>query len=150
MNFITIAGALGKDAELRFLNDGTPILSFSVADSQGRDKPTIWWNCSLFGKRAESMQQYLSKGTKVTVCGSVTEREWKDKEGNPRKSMDVRVNEIALQSSRQENAAQQPRESTNARKPAPTQNGGGTGFDDMDDDVPFRDPLARRGYHLAV
>ena len=132
MNSITIAGVTGKDAELRSLNDGTPILSFSVADSQGRDKPTIWWNCSLFGKRAESMQQYLTKGTKVTVCGSVTEREWKDKEGNPRKSMDVRVNEIALQSSRQD---QQPRETTNARRPAPTQNP--SGFEDMADDVPF-------------
>lgn len=131
MNSLTIAGQLGKDPELRNLNDGTPILSFSVADNQGRDKPTIWWNCSIFGKRAESMHQYLAKGTKVTVCGSVTEREWKDKEGNPRKSMDVRVNEIALQS-RQD----QTRETPNARKPAPPQNGG-SGFDDMDDDLPF-------------
>lgn len=136
MNSITIAGVTGKDAELRSLNDGTPILSFSVADSQGRDKPTIWWNCSLFGKRAESMQQYLTKGTKVTVCGSVTEREWKDKEGNPRKSMDVRVNEIALQSSQERNQErQQPRETTNARRPAPTQNQ--SGFEDMMDDPPF-------------
>lgn len=135
MNSITIAGVTGKDAELRSLNDGTPILSFSVADSQGRDKPTIWWNCSMFGKRAESMQQYLAKGTKVTVCGSVTEREWKDKEGNPRKSMDVRVNEIALQSSQERGQDQQPRETTNARRPAPTQNQ--SGFEDMADDIPF-------------
>jgi hypothetical protein len=62
MNNITVAGPLGKDAELRNLSDGTSVLSFSVADSQGREKPTIWWNCSLFGKRAESLQQYLTKG----------------------------------------------------------------------------------------
>ena len=45
MNSITIAGALGKDSELRSIPSGEQVLSFSVADSQGRDKPTIWWNC---------------------------------------------------------------------------------------------------------
>lgn len=122
MNIITIAGNLGKDAELRHLNNGDPVCSFSVADSQGRDKPTIWWACSLFGKRAEALSQYLVKGQQVTVAGTLTEREWKDKEGNPRKSMDVRVTEIALQGGRREDKAPPPRSSG--------------GFDSTDD-VPF-------------
>ena len=105
MNIITVAGNLGKDAELRTTPKGESVLSFSVADNQGKDKPTIWWNCSLWGKRAEALSQYLTKGQQVTVAGSVSEREWTDKEGNARKSMDVRVNEIALQGgSRQESA----------------------------------------------
>ena len=74
MNSLTITGNLGKDAEMRALNDGTPVLSFSVADNQGKDKPSIWWNCSLFGKRADSLQQYLFKGLQVTVIGTVSER----------------------------------------------------------------------------
>lgn len=139
MNNITVAGALGKDAELRSMPDGTQVLTFSVADSQGRDKPTIWWNCQLFGKRAASLQQYLLKGQSVTVSGNVSEREWKTKEGEPRKSMEIRVNDVALQGGQrqQSEAAPTPRA---APRPAPAPKasaGGGSGFDDMDDDIPF-------------
>ena len=130
MNSITIAGQLGKDAETRALPDGTPILSFSVADSQGRDKATIWWNCALFGKRAESLAPYLTKGTSVTVVGTVTEREYTDKDGNKRKSMDVRVQDVALQGGKRDAAPAAPRP---AQKPVPE----AFGFDDMDSDLPF-------------
>lgn len=104
MNNITIAGPLGRDAETRFLPDGTPIASFSVADSQGKDKPTIWWNCSLFGKRGESLAPYLIKGQPVAVSGNVTEREYTDKDGNKRKAMDIRVADVALQGGKREGA----------------------------------------------
>ena len=127
MNSITLAGGLGRDAEVKYLNNGDPICNFSVADSQGRDKPTIWWNCTLYGKRAESLSQYLTKGQAVTVVGTVTEREWQDKEGNKRKSMDVRVSEIALQGGRKEAEPQEERR----QAPAPAQ----TNIDD--DDLPF-------------
>ena len=126
MNNITIAGGLGRDAELKYLNNGDPICNFSVADSQGRDKPTIWWSCTLYGKRAEALSQYLTKGQSVTVIGSVTEREWQDKEGNKRKSMDVRVSEIALQGGRRDAESQE--ESRAAPKPAQAS---------IDDDIPF-------------
>lgn len=139
MNSITITGNLGKDAELRSLNDGTAVLSFSVADNQGKDKPSIWWNCSLFGRRAESLQQYLTKGQQVTVVGSVSEREWTDKEGNKRKSMDVRVNDIALQGGKPSGGAPAP-------KPAASRS---TSFEDMDSDVPFSNPLRSRALCLA-
>ena len=127
MNVITIAGGLGRDAELKFLNNGDPICNFSVADSQGRDKPTIWWNCTLYGKRGEALSQYLTKGQSVTVVGVVTEREWQDKEGNKRKSMDVRVSEIALQGGRKESEPQEERR----QAPAPAQ------ADIDDSDIPF-------------
>lgn len=131
MNSITIAGALGKDAEIRYLTNGDAVCGFSVADSQGKEKPTIWWSCQLFGKRAEALSQYLIKGQAVTVSGSVSEREWTDKEGNKRKSMDVRVQEIALQGGKREEA---PRP---AAKPAGKPVAAGSGFDDMNDDIPF-------------
>ena len=127
MNVITIAGGLGRDAELKYLNNGDPICNFSVADSQGRDKGTIWWNCTLFGKRGEALAQYLTKGQSVTVVGTITEREWQDKEGNKRKSMDVRVSEIALQGGRKDAEPQEERRQ--APKPEPV---------DIDsDDLPF-------------
>jgi single-strand DNA-binding protein len=125
MNFISISGSLGKDSEHRALSDGTPVLSFSVADSMGKDKGTIWWNCSMLGKRADSLQQYLTKGQAVTVVGKVSEREWTDKEGQKRKSMDVRVNDIALQGGKRE-GGNHPQ----SGKQAPT--------DDFDgSDIPF-------------
>lgn len=133
MNNISVAGQLGKDAEMRALPDGTPIASFSVADSQGKDKPAIWWNCQLFGKRATSLQQYLTKGQAVTVAGTITERKWQDKEGQPRKSMDIRVSDIALQGGRRESSQEPaaPRQAAPARQAS-------SGFEDMDDDlIPF-------------
>ena len=126
MNSISIAGQLGKDAEQRFLPNGDAVASFSVADSQGKDKPTIWWNCSLFGKRAEALTQYLTKGQAVTVAGNVTQREFTDKDGNKRTAMDVRVNDIALQGGKRESA---PEPAPKQRKPDPA-------FDDVSD-VPF-------------
>ena len=128
MNSLTITGNLGKDAELRSLNDGTPFLSFSVADSQGRDKPTIWWECALFGKRAESLQQYLTKGQQVTVVGTVSEREWTDRDGDKRKSMSVRVGDLALQGGRRDAEPQRAQS-------RPTQRD--SSFNDVDSDVPF-------------
>ena len=100
MYHITVAGRIGKDPEMRYLKDGDAVLSFSVADDQGKDKPTIWWPCSLFGKRAESLQQYLTKGASVTGTGTVQEREYTDKDGNQRNAMQVRVGDIALQGGR--------------------------------------------------
>ena len=121
MNSLTIAGSLGKDSETSYLPNGDAVCNFSVADSMGKDKGTIWWNCQLFGKRAESLATYLVKGQAVSVVGTITEREWNDKEGNKRKSMNVRVQDVALQGGRKEQQ-EAPRQ-----KPAP-----------MDDqDIPF-------------
>lgn len=130
MNVITVAGQLGRDAEVKTLQNGDQVCSFSVADSQGRDKPTIWWFCSLFGKRATSLAEYLKKGQAVTVTGQVTEREYTDKEGAKRKAQDIRVNDIALQGGKRE----EQRPSQDAVKARDTK---GSGFDDMDSDVPW-------------
>ena len=128
MNSITVAGTLGRDCELKQLNNGDTIANFSIADSMGKDKGTIWWNCTLYGKRAESLSQYLTKGQAVTVTGSVTEREWTDKEGAKRKNMDVRVSDVALQGGRRESSEPQ----FERRTPKAEQQ---KSFDDSD--VPF-------------
>ncbi len=130
MNSITICGHLGRDIELRSLSDGTPVGGFSVADSQGRDKPAIWWRCSIFGKRAESLAPYLKKGQQVTIVGSVTEREYTDKDGQKRTSIDVRVNDLALQGGRPEAQQEAPRAAQRAapQRQAPHQ---------IDEDITF-------------
>lgn len=71
MNKIVISGNLGKDAELKYSQAGMAVLKFSIADKQGKEQ-TNWWNCTMFGKRAESLAQMLNKGTKLIASGKVT------------------------------------------------------------------------------
>lgn len=127
MNSITVAGQLGRDAEVKYLANGDAVCNFSVADSAGKDKGTIWWNCGIYGKRAEALGQYLTKGQSVTVVGTVTQRKWTDKDGVERVSTDIRVNEVALQGGRRESQEEE-------RRPAPK-----PAQRDMteDDDIPF-------------
>lgn len=102
-----------------------------MADSQGRDKPTIWWNCQIWDKRAEALAHYLLKGQAVTVTGTVSEREY-EKDGQKRKAMDVRVTDVALQGGKPESAPA-PRQAPapqRAAAPAPSD------WDDSDP-IPF-------------
>ena len=101
MNNICIAGTVGN-SEVRYLNNGDPVLQFSVADSQGKEKPTLWWSCTLWGKRAESLGNFVQKGGKVTVTGTVVEEHYTDKSGQEKKAMKVKVNDIALQGGKAE------------------------------------------------
>lgn len=132
MNVITITGTLGRDMEQRAMPNGDPVGNFSVADSQGREKPTIWWNCQLFGKRVPALAPYLLKGQQVTVVGTVTERDWIDKEGGKRKQMEIRVSDIALQGGKREQSAEPAQALRAAPAAAPAFAGG------LDsDDIPF-------------
>lgn len=132
MNVITIAGRIGREPELRHTQSGDPVLSFSVADDQGKDKPAQWWRASLWGKRAQALQPHLHKGDHVTIVGPVSQREYTDKSGVRQMSLDVRVQEIALQGGRPAGVAPAP-----TPRPAPAPAPAHGGFDDMDDDIPF-------------
>jgi single-strand DNA-binding protein len=131
MQTITIAGRIGKDAELRSTNSGDQVCGFSVAvDSrQGRDKVTNWWRVSLWGKRAEALSQYLTKGSNVTVSGEFS---LGDFDGKPR--LNIRANEIALQGGNAGGGQDQRRDS-GEQGGGSTSSGGHAG--DLDDDIPF-------------
>ena len=95
-NKIIIVGYLGRDPELRYTPQGTPVCDFSIATTERRkDKSgefqdqTTWFRVSFFGRQAEVASQYLSKGRQVYVEGTLTQREYTDKEGNARTSLDV-------------------------------------------------------------
>lgn len=77
MKTITIAGNIGKNAETRQTQGGDSVTGFSVAveERNGQDKRTIWFDCSLWGKRGSSLAQYLTKGSKVAVSGDLSTRE---------------------------------------------------------------------------
>jgi single-strand DNA-binding protein len=127
-NKITIVGYLGRDPELRYTPQGTPVCDFSIATTERRkDKSgefqdhTTWFRVSLFGRQAEVASQYLSKGRQVYVEGTLTQREYTDKEGNTRTSLDVRGSDIQFISSAADGEQQPARASaTNATSaPAP-------------------------------
>lgn len=84
---VTLAGRLGKDAETRQAGNSS-VTGFSVAGDTGFGdrKQSHWFNCSLWGKRGEAMQQYLSKGQEVVVIGEYSEREYN---GNKYKELNV-------------------------------------------------------------
>lgn len=130
MQTITIAGRVGRDAELRRTQSGDAVCSFTVAVDQrdGRDKSTNWWRCSIWGKRGESLAPYLLKGASVTVAGEFSLSEY---EGKPQ--LNIRVNEVALQGGRGDGGSQQRREPDGSRGHA----GGFGGGDDLDDSIPF-------------
>lgn len=92
MKHIVIAGGLTRDSELRRTQGGDPILNFSVGVSEGRDKPSTYFSCSLFGKRGEALAAYLTKGTKVTVIGDFSTREHEGKT-----YLQVRADQVTLQ-----------------------------------------------------
>lgn len=93
MKNVTIAGRIGRSAELRRTQGGDPVASFSVAvdDRSGKDKATVWFDCSVWGKRAESLTQYLTKGTAVAVSGELGTREH-----NGKTYLTVRVNDVTM------------------------------------------------------
>lgn len=141
MNKISVTGRLAADAELRFTQGGDPILGFRVADDVGfgEKKTTNWLTCSIWGKRGESLAPHLTKGTPVTVFGTLTLREWIDKEGLKRMSPEIRIDEITMHGSRNDSGAQtanhapqQRQQSAQAPQSQPAES-----LADMDSDVPF-------------
>ena len=71
---MTIAGNVGRDAELRRTQGGDAVLGFSLAVDMGKDKsgakrPTEWIKCSIWGKRADSLSGMITKGTKLVLTG---------------------------------------------------------------------------------
>lgn len=98
MNVITFTGNAGRDAETRFTPSGDAITSFSVALSSGYGdkKLTTWLNCSLFGKRGETLAQYIKKGTLLGVVGEFQARPYTTKDGDEKISLEVRVSDVTL------------------------------------------------------
>lgn len=79
MQTLIIAGNVGKDAVLRRTNEGEPVLGFSIAVDNGKTKeggerPATWFDCSIWGKRADALAKHIVKGTKLTVSGRPSAR----------------------------------------------------------------------------
>jgi len=133
MNKISATGRLAADAEMRYTPAGDGICTFRLASDvgYGERKSTNWFSCQIWGKRGEALCEHLQKGTPVTVFGTLTLREWTNKEGLKQLSPDIRIDEIALHGSR-DNQQSAPRQ---AARPAPQAQAATTA--DLDDDIPW-------------
>lgn len=98
MKTLHIAGRVGRDAELKYAQNGTALLRFTVAvDSRkGQEKITTWISCTIFGKRAEALAKHITKGTVVAASGDCEVRTWQDNAGATRVDTGIAVSEITL------------------------------------------------------
>ena len=137
METLIIAGTVGRDAELRRTGNGDAVLGFSVAVDQGKDKngqkrDAKWYDASIWGKRAESLQGHITKGTKLVLSGRPTAREHQGKV-----YMGISVNDLTFMggSQRRDDGYQ---DSTGGSAYGASTGGAGGFDDDLDgDDVPF-------------
>ncbi|MDY0020846.1 MAG: single-stranded DNA-binding protein [Anaerolineae bacterium] len=137
---LIIVGNLGRDPEMRYMSDGTPVTSFSIATSRkwtGQDgspvEETTWFRVSAWNKTAEIAAKYLTKGRQVMVEGVLTPdkatggpRIWTGQDGAARASFEVKADRVVLLGSRADAGA--PSEDVAAEPAADYQ---------ADEDIPF-------------
>lgn len=129
-NKVILIGNLGKDPDLRYTAQGTPVCSFSIATNERRkdrngelQDQTTWFRVTLWQKRAENASQYLQKGMPVYIEGRLRVEEYTDRDGKPRHSLEVEATEMQFIGTRKQEEDY-----------APTQ----TATRDLDDDdIPF-------------
>jgi single-strand DNA-binding protein len=103
VNKVILVGNLGRDAELRYTPGGAAVSTLNIAttevfkDREGQKKEdTQWHRVILWGKTAESLQDYLTKGKQIYVEGKLQTRKWKDKDGNDKYTTEVRGDRVVL------------------------------------------------------
>ena len=160
VNKVILVGNLGKDPEVRTMNNGGEVVSFSIATSENwndkasgeRKEKTEWHNIVIFNENLGRIaKQYLRKGSSVYVEGQLQTRKWTDQNGNDRYTTEVVLQrfrgELTLLGGREggggssggssnwgEDRGSSPFGSGGSKAPS----GGGSAFDsDLDDDVPF-------------
>lgn len=150
LNKVMLIGNLGRDPEIRYTPDGTPVANFSLAtgenwtDKSGsRQEHTEWHNIVAWNRLADLAQKYLSKGRQVYVEGRIRSRDWNDRDGNKRRTTEVIATQIVLLGSRSqqmdtdippgEMATRSAPESKSA--PGPEDSFADSGI--TDDDIPF-------------
>ena len=145
VNKVILIGNLGKDPEVRYMPSGGAVTNVTIATSESwKDKQsgeqqerTEWHNVVFFNRLAEIAGEYLKKGSKVYVEGSLRTRKWQDKEGKDRYTTEIVAAEMQMLDSRGAGggAAPQAREPSTGswQKQEPVTESAG----EFDDDIPF-------------
>ena len=139
-NKVILVGNLGRDPELRYTAQGTPVCTFSIATNERRkdrngemQDHTTWFRVTLWNRQAETASQYLQKGRQVYIEGRLRVEEYIDRDGKPRQSLEVTATDMQFIGSRSDEQY--------AERAASASAGGGPASeppgDLSDDDIPF-------------
>jgi single-strand DNA-binding protein len=154
VNKVIIIGNLGRDPEVRYTPSGAAVCNVSVAttrnwknrDSGEKQEETEWHRVVFYDRLAEIAGEYLKKGRPVYVEGRLKTRKWQDKEGKDNYTTEIIAEQMQMLGSREgmgggAGAGEEhgePRSAPAPRAPASKPAAkSATGFDDMDDDIPF-------------
>jgi single-strand DNA-binding protein len=148
VNKVILVGNLGRDAELRYTPGGAAVATLNLAttevfkDREGQKKEdTQWHRVILWGKTAETLQDYLTKGKQIYVEGKLQTRKWKDKDGNDKYTTEVRGDRVVLLSGGGRGDGMSRGEGGAGRSSAPADEFGhaepGGSVELTDDDIPF-------------
>jgi len=103
VNKVILVGNLGRDSELRYTPGGAAVATLNLATTEvwndkggQRQEKTEWHRIVLWGKQAESLQEYLTKGKQIYVEGRLQTRQWDDKDGNKRYTTEIKADRITL------------------------------------------------------
>ncbi len=103
VNKVILVGNLGRDSELRYTAGGAAVATLNLAtteawnDKQGqKQEKTEWHRIVLWGKQAESLQEYLVKGKQIYVEGRLQTRQWDDKDGSKRYTTEIKADRLTL------------------------------------------------------
>ena len=138
MQKLFISGNVGKDAELRRTQGGDPVLGFSLAVDNGKDrdgnrKDSTWYDCSIWGKRAEALETHIRKGTKLALMGRPNAREH-----NGKAYLGIHVDDLTFMGSASaQDSGQQSQGDHGGRPTSGGYSDKGAIGSDFDDDLPF-------------
>ena len=163
VNKVTLIGNLGRDPEVKYSGNGNAVCNVSLAttrswkakDSNERQEETEWHRVVFYDRLAEIAGEYLKKGRSIYVEGRLKTRKWQDKDGTEKYTTEIIAEQMQMLGGRDGDeaggqrqaatgrtgtgnayaAAKSGRTSAPAQAPAPASSG--TGFDDMDNDIPF-------------
>ena len=146
VNKVILLGNLGKDPDLRYTPSGKAVATFSLATSERwtsqdgqKQENTTWHNIVAWGKQAETMKEYLTKGRQVYIEGRIANRSYEDKEGNKKYISEVVVQSFSFVGNKGSsgNGGGQTAPTDSAEPAADTAADSGSGSGQSDDDLPF-------------
>ena len=143
VNKCLLVGNLCADPETRYMQNGDAVANIRLATSESwktkdgeKKEITEFHRVVFYRKLAEIVGQYLKKGASIYVEGRIRTRKWTDKEGQDRYTTEIEANEMQMLSGKSNGAPESAAPAADSSRQAPDKRSG-SGFDDMDSDIPF-------------
>ena len=139
VNKVILLGNIGKDPEVRYLDNNKVVAQFSLATSEtytdrngDKKTDTEWHNIEMWDAMAKTAEKYLKKGMQVYIEGKIRTYKWKDKEGNEISGKKIRATSMTLLNGQRENENKTSSEISPSAQPVPD-----SGGNNLTDELPF-------------